>query len=40
LIKYVTGVPDATGIRNALVMAESLAEIEAALLPLLELQAA
>lgn len=40
LIKYVTGVADATSIRNALVMAESLGEIESALAPLLEPQAA
>ncbi|MCC6613276.1 MAG: tRNA dihydrouridine synthase DusB [Anaerolineae bacterium] len=36
LLKYVTGVPDASRIRDLLVRAESLAEIEAALLPVIE----
>ncbi len=35
LIKYVTGIPDATTVRDHLVQAESLAQIEAALAPLL-----
>jgi tRNA-dihydrouridine synthase B len=36
LLKYVHGVPDATTIRNGIVSAESLAEIEAAFVPLLD----
>jgi len=36
LLKYVTGMPDATTIRDQLVRAESLEEIEAALLPVIE----
>lgn len=35
LIKYTTGMPDATTVRNKIVSAESLADIEAALAPLL-----
>ena len=35
LIKYVSGIPDATTVRDHLVQAESLAQIEAALAPLL-----
>ncbi len=34
LIKYVMGIPDATTVRDRLVQAESLAQIEAALIPL------